>query len=489
VQHAGRETAHDVEHEEAHVPESILDVVAEDPQRPHVAHQVQPTAVQEEAGEERPVVVAREAERVGPIRHEPARGDDAAHVDQLAHALGIERELVDERRARRADREPRHHRRTMDAQGIADREHGVGAAYDARSMSRKHRRQGLPSNPGQGPGMLTIPEGALKPRVRITRYAEGQHELRENVRVDELARSSVGDDVVWIEIEGYGDAELFNVLETRLSVPRLALEDVLSGGARPKLDTFGEILFVVARAAKKGERPEFEQVSVFVRGRMLITFVDEPLEVLAPLRTRLGDATSLTRRSGVDFLLYRVLDCCVDTYVPCLEVLGARMDELEAQAIERPSSKPLHTLYELMRDLRQFMRVALPMRDMVSSLRYEAPQFFQESTYPFLADLRDHTGGVVDLVSHYRELGTDVRELINGELNLRLNQAMRVLAALTAVFGPLTLITGVYGMNFVHMPELAWRYGYLGVIVLLVVVATAIIVWLRKRGWTRIDDG
>lgn len=357
-------------------------------------------------------------------------------------------------------------------------------------MAKKRRNHGLASNPGSSPGTLAIPEGALKPFVRVTRYSSARHELRENVSTAELshARAGAADEILWIEIEGYGEPALFELLERDFGVPRLALEDVLSGAARPKLDLFNDALFAVARSAKRGEHPEFEQVSVFARGRMLITFVDEPLDVLKPLRERLKDADSLTRRSGVDFLLYRVLDCAVDTFVPCLELLGARLDQIEAEAIAQPSSKPLTNLYELMRATRQFMRVALPMREMVSSLRYEAGAFFAESTLPFLSDLRDHSTGVVDLVNHYRDLGADVRELINGALNLKLNEAMRVLAALTAVFGPLTLITGLYGMNFDFMPETHWRYGYFAVLGLLLTLAVGIILWMRRRGWTRVDD-
>jgi magnesium transporter len=356
-------------------------------------------------------------------------------------------------------------------------------------MARKRRNSGLASNPGRSPGTLTIPDSAPRPRVRITRYSAERHVVAEDVALADLARVAEDDGITWIEIEGYGDRALFEMLERRFQFPRLALEDVLSNAGRPKVDSYGEALFVVSRAARKGDRPEFEQLSVFARGRLLITFVDEPLDVLAPLRERLRDATSLTRRSGVDFLLYRVLDCVVDTFIPCLEVLGARMDALESESIDRPSSRPLRTLYELMHDLRQFLRVALPMREMVSSLRYEAGAFFADSTHPFLSDLRDHTSGVVDLIAHYRDLGTDVRELINGALNLRLNEAMRVLAALTAVFGPLTLITGIYGMNFVHMPELGWRFGYPMVLLGLISIAIGIFAWMRRRGWTRVDEG
>lgn len=355
-------------------------------------------------------------------------------------------------------------------------------------MSKRRRHHGLATNPGRSPGTLVIPDGAPAPRVRLVRYDAQEHEVRDGLTAREVRDLPQPDGIAWLEVEGYGDRELLEAIEARFGMPRLALEDVLSGRERPKLELLGDALFVVARATKLHDRPELEQVSVFVRGNVLVTFVDEPLNVLAPLRERLRDSTSLTRRSGVDFLLYRVLDCVVDTYVPCLEAMGARLDEVEAHAIARPSSRPLHTLYELMRDLRHVARVALPMRELAGALRHEAAAHFKESTLPFLADLRDHTQGIVELTAHYRDLGTDVRELIHGALNLRMNQVMRLLTAVTIVFIPLSFVTGVYGMNFKRMPELDWRYGYLLVLAVLGTLAFLILRWLRRQGWTRVGD-
>jgi len=364
----------------------------------------------------------------------------------------------------------------------------VGHYNPALRMSRKNRRHGLPSNPGRSPGSLVIPEHALAPRIRATLYDKQRCETREGLTVADVRALKEGDSILWLEIEGYGDEALFHALEERFGAPRLALEDVVNNSSQPKLDLFDGGLFVVAKAVKLGERPELEQVSVLLRGRTVLTFVDQPLDVLTPLRKRLTDPTSLTRRSDVDFLAYRVLDCVVDTYAPFLERLGARLDEVEDEAIARPSSRPLRTLYELMRDVRLALRVALPMRDLVSALRGEGKSFFKSSTLPFLSDLRDHTQGVVELSNHYRDLGTDVRELIHGALNLRMNQVMRLLTAVTSIFIPLSFVTGLYGMNFQHMPELQWRYGYFVVLGVLATIAALVLRWLSRQGWTRVGD-
>jgi magnesium transporter len=355
-------------------------------------------------------------------------------------------------------------------------------------MARKRRHHGLPTNPGRSPGTLEIPEGAAAPRIRLTRYSAAKIETRERIGAAEVAAFAEGDDIAWLEVEGFGSREVLQALEKRFRIPRLALEDVLGNSARPKVDSHDEALFVIARAARSSERAEFEQVSIFLRGRTLITFTDESLDVFKALRERLKDPSSLTRSSQVDFLLYRVLDTVVDSYVPCLESLGARLDAVEAEAIQRPSSRPLQTLYLLMRDLRQMTRIALPMREVASSLLNEGKPHFQPSTLPFLFDLRDHTQGLVELSSHYRDLGTDVRELIIGALNLRMNQVMRLLTAITSIFIPLSFVTGVYGMNFEHMPETRWTYGYLAVMVVLAVAGYLIYRKVRSLGWTKVGD-
>ena len=355
-------------------------------------------------------------------------------------------------------------------------------------MARKKRRHGLASNPGAAPGTLAIPADALRPTVRVTTYDAQRFESRVCASPKDLARLAPFDGVTWIEVEGFGDPELFEVLEKHFLTPRLALEDVVSNSSQPKVELYESGLFVVAKAVKLGNPSELEQVSLFVRGRVLITFLDEPLHVLTPLRKRLEDQDSYTRRHEVDFLAYRVLDCVVDTYTPFLERLGACDDEVEAEAIERPSSRPLRRLYELMRDLRLSIRVALPMRELVNALRHEAHGYFKPQTLPFLADLRDHAQGIVELSAHYRDLGTDVRELIHGALNLRMNQIMRLLTAVTAVFIPLSFVTGLYGMNFEHMPELNWRYGYFLVLGVLLAIAALILRWLQRQGWTRVGD-
>jgi hypothetical protein len=125
----------------------------------------------------------------------------------------------------------------------------------------------------------------------------------------EVAALQPGNDVLWVEVEGYGDPEMLLAIERRFEVPRLALEDVLGNAARPKLDQVGEALFIVVRAPRSRPR-----ATISSRSRSsgavwtVVTFVDEPLEVLTPLRQRLGDSTSLTRRSEADFLVYRILD-------------------------------------------------------------------------------------------------------------------------------------------------------------------------------------
>jgi magnesium transporter len=353
--------------------------------------------------------------------------------------------------------------------------------------SRRRRRQR--SQAGQSPGTLQIAEGAPRPRLRLSRYSADSLAVDEDVALADLGRGLGSPGVRWLEIEGYGDAALFARLEELYRVPRLALEDVLSGSQRPKVEAFESGLFVVLRvphAIPSGL--EIEQFSMFLSGQTLITFVERERSFCSPLQERLQHADSQLRRSDDDYLLYRLVDFAVDRYFPVVDALEARLDALEHAALEDPTSIELRTLYAITDEARTLRRNVLPTRDAVASLRRVQNETFKARTLPYLRDVEDHATALVDQCDSLGDFAGDIRDLVYGSINLRTNHAMRVLAAVTAVFIPLSFITGVYGMNFVHMPELEWRYGYFVVLGVLVLVAVTAWRLLRRRGWIRLDQ-
>jgi len=354
------------------------------------------------------------------------------------------------------------------------------------SPRRRIHRRGKPV--GQRPGTLNVSAGSALPKLRLTLFDAGRHEVLEDVAPRDLARLSKGEASAWIEVVGLGSAEVLLEVASAFKIPRLALEDVLNTPQRPKVDPYGDALFVVVRTPHGPDCLAFEQVSFFLVGRFVITFQEHATGIFDAVRARMSDPDSQARRLGANYLAYRLVDALIDGYFPHLDRLDEHLERIETQVVERPSARPLHELYEIRRELGGMMRVCVPLRDAINSLRRDGAHYFHRETQPFLRDLHDHAAQLVEFVDHHREEASEIQDLIVGSLNMRMNDVMKVLTAATLIFLPLTLITGIYGMNFVHMPELEWRYGYLIVLLALFAIALAAFRWLKTRGWLRLED-
>jgi len=355
-------------------------------------------------------------------------------------------------------------------------------------MSRSRRRRKQRIQVGQAPGTLQIPEGAPGPRLRLSRYTQGAVQVEDGLAVRDAGRGLGEAGVRWLEVEGFGDPALFVRLEELHGVPRLALEDVLSGCQRPKVEVFDTGLFVALRVPFLREGLELDQLSLFASGQTLITFVERERDFCKALHERLQQPSSQLRQSDVDYLLYRLVDFVVDAYFAVVDAQETRLEELERVALADPTSFRMRDLHALTEELRSLRRAVLPMRDAVASMRRTEGAFFQPRTLPFLRDVEDHAASLVEQCDANRELSHDVRDLVWGSINLRMNEVMRVLAAVSAIFIPLSFITGLYGMNFAHMPELQWRYGYFVVLAVLALVAFTAWRLFRRRGWIRLEE-
>jgi magnesium transporter len=337
---------------------------------------------------------------------------------------------------------------------------------------------------GRAPGSLMAPPDATPTRITVIRYSAERIERVDDVKVDGLAALIDGDHrVVWIDVTGCSTIPVFEALVRDHGLPWLSMEDVLNAPQRPKVEPYGDARFVLVRQIQVPGTVEMDQICVYLTDRVVFTFQHREGDCFEGIRRRLDQSDSQLRRRGADYLCYRVVDACVDTYFPELERLGDAIEALEEEVLRRPTRSALTRLHELKRELRVLEKVILPLRDAVGTLTRDEAAFASD-TRPYLRDVHDHTNQLLEQVHLLSQLATDCGDLALGSLDVRLNQAMRVLAAVTFVFMPLTFITSVYGMNFDNMPETKWEYGYFGVIALVVALGLGLHLWLKSRGWT-----
>ena len=340
---------------------------------------------------------------------------------------------------------------------------------------------------GRAPGSIVVPAGAPKPNIDVTWYDRERYESKKGVTADSLADIGSDGRIVWVDVTGLGDQAVVEKLIATLDLPWLAMEDVLHSPQRPKVETYDDARFIVMRMFDRPGTCDMDQFSIFVRANVVVTFQERPGDPFGVMRTRLSHPDSQLRQRGADYLVYRLIDACVDSVFPEMQRLSDTVERIEDVAIERPTAKLIRDLHSLRRDLRVLERNALGTRDAVAALVRDEDGFFDHATRPYLRDVLDHASQIVELSHYYTSVANDIGAFIIGTLDLRMNQVMRVLAGVTVVLMPPTLIAGIYGMNFDNMPELHTQWGYYGAIAAIVLLGASLAIWMRRIGWIRLD--
>ncbi len=296
--------------------------------------------------------------------------------------------------------------------------------------------------------------------------------------------------VRWINVDGIGDLNVIRALAEKYHLHPLAIEDVLHVPQRPRVQAYeadGDLqarLFVIVRELElRNHQLHTEQVSIFVGHKTVLTFQETPGDVWDPLRLRIRTPGSQLRLHDASFLAYSLIDAVVDEAFPILEQFGDRLEELEDRVLQRPGQDTIQEIHRVKRELLLVRRAMWPMREVLQRMQRDPHECFSEVTRTYIRDVYDHAIQIIDIVETYRELATGLTETYMTAMSNRMNEIMKVLTIMGTIFIPLTFFAGVYGMNFEHLPEFKWRYGYPMFWGVCLVTAGGMLAWFRRRGW------
>jgi magnesium transporter len=295
--------------------------------------------------------------------------------------------------------------------------------------------------------------------------------------------------VRWINVDGLTDMGVIRAIAEKYQLHPLAIEDTLHVPQRPKLDAYsGEgqaaRLFVIARMVQlKDGKLENEQVSMFVGHKTLITFQETPGDVWDPIRQRINTRGSRLRVNDASFLVYALLDAIVDHCFPILEEYGDQLHEIEEAVLDNPDERTVVRIHQFNRELMLLRRQMWPMRDVVTQLQRENHECMGDNARTYLRDVSDHLVQIIDLIETYREIAASMGDTYATGMGNRLNEVVKVLTILTAIFTPPTFLASVYGMNFQHLPELEWKYSYYAFWIISIIMGASMILWFRWRKW------
>ena len=350
--------------------------------------------------------------------------------------------------------------------------------------TRTYRRTKLGIPPGT---LLPKPEEEYPPvRLQIFQY-DGEHvEDRDVLRVEQAAPLEGDDRISWINVNGIHDSDVLRRIGESFGIHPLVLEDIQSREQRPKVDDYGQYVFLILRMLQyDGERRELvsEQVSFVLGERFVISFQEREGDVFDPIRSRLLQGKGRIRAAGADYLLYSLIDAVVDHYFVVLEGLEERMDEIEHEVLLSPNRATLNAIYSLKHETLGLRRSVWPLREVISSLEKGGSGLITQPTVLYLRDIYDHAIQVIDTIEMFRETVASLLDVYLNNLSHRMNAVMKVLTVIATIFIPLTFIAGIYGMNFEHMPELGWPWAYPALWGVMILLATGMIVLFKRKDW------
>ncbi len=355
-------------------------------------------------------------------------------------------------------------------------------------MSRKHRKRRR-SKPGTPPGMLTVDPDAPQSVIRLMAYGPERMEEKDHASLDDVRRVVGKFPVVWVNVDGLGDAHAIEGIADIFGLHRLALEDVVNLHQRPKLERYDAHEFLVAYVPRLAEKVEMEQLSLFLGIDFVVTFQVLPEDCLTPVRDRIRQGRPRLRNNGPGYLTYAILDTVVDSYFPILEGFGDRLETLDMEILDNPTQKLVGELHEFKRELLNLRRAIWPFREVIAAMTREESPFIPPETRVYLRDVQDHSIQLVELLESMRESATSLIDLYLSSVSQRMNEVMKVLTIIATIFIPLSFVAGLYGMNFngekspFNMPELNWYFGYPMALGVMLLVAVVMLFYFKRKGW------
>jgi magnesium transporter len=309
---------------------------------------------------------------------------------------------------------------------------------------------------------------------------ENCHELHDTGAISKPQNG----ETLWVDLEAPTPEE-GEILSRVFNFHPLAIEDCWHEPQNAKVDDYGDYLFIVVHGVRYDAATEdfiTHELQVFLGPNYLVTFHSFHSRSVEAAQNYVRRSPHVMAR-GMDFMLHHILDRLIDNYFPKLEILEDKIEELEAAIFTEPRPELMSRIFELRRHVLHLKRVASQEREVFAAISRGAFPFVNERAQIYFKDIYDHVFRIVEIADNHRETMNIMLQAYLSTVSNKLNQTMRFLTLIATLMLPLTVITGVYGMNFEHMPELGWRYGYYLTLLGMALLAGGMLFYFRRRNW------
>ncbi len=324
--------------------------------------------------------------------------------------------------------------------------------------------------------------------IEVINYTNETIEVLQPTSVQEcLGLAKDPNTITWVNIRGLSDGRIIEDIGKHFGIHALWLEDVLNTDHRPKLEELDDIIFCIIKAVsykvEGGSSLSFEQVSLFLGEAFVISFQELQEDVFTPVMKRLSKKKGRIREARADYLFYALMDTLVDDYFLVLEKLGHEVEKLESSIVHNFNKNIYQDISRLRSELIYLKKSASPIREVLHQCVLTEKEEVLPKTKKYFKDAYDHIDQVVETVENYFQMLEYSKDAFNSMQANKMNEVMKVLTIFSSVFIPLTFVAGIYGMNFEHIPELKWEYGYYYFWGLMAVLTCGLAYFFKSRKW------
>lgn len=287
----------------------------------------------------------------------------------------------------------------------------------------------------------------------------------------------------WLNSDGVDNVELMEELAKVYNLENNILSDVMNPSVRPKVQEFDNGIFITIKILQYNEKLgalSADNLSLIVTDNTLISFQEQSGTIFEPIRERIRKHKNKIRTSGSDYLAFALIDVVVDNYIYVMGLLGDKIEALEEEMTINTQKELLHKINFFKRELNFLRKTIKPAKEMITNLAKLESEYLQPTNQIHFKELQDNIDEATELSDSYREILYDQLTIYHTTMSTKLNDIMRILTVFSVIFIPLTFLVGVYGTNFVYLPEINWHYGYFAMWGVMI-ITTLIMLWFFKR--------
>lgn len=341
---------------------------------------------------------------------------------------------------------------------------------------------------GMAPGSL-VHVGAVSEEestISVIDYNKEKIEEQQIQSIEQVLEFIKKETVTWVNIEGLTNVNIIESVGNLFDIHPLVLEDILNTHQRPKFEEYDGYLYIVLKSLSlenKKFEVNYEQISILVLDKLVVTFKEKQDDLFLPLRQRLKNNKGRFRHEGSDYLTYAIIDTIVDQNFVLLDSLDEILDSLEKELFTDPTPETLTSIQKVKRELINIKRSILPLRELLAAILRSESTLIKKKIHIYFSDIYDHILSITEAIESARDMLSALLDIYLSMTSNKMNEVMKILTIFASIFIPLTFIAGIYGMNFEYMPELTWKWAYPALWGAFIAIPVILALYFRKKKW------